>query len=444
MSAEVEDFLTADNPVPGQNYVVLSCIWPEKVLRRKELYLMKNFLKDTLSDPLQVKRILDKLELEQNLTYEEVEDMYESYCLGNATKIFKQFDEENDFQTSVRGIKVRGVYDTLKEARIRSEVLKRKDPNFETWVGQCGYWLPLEPQANDDEIEQVYSNPQLNKIFSKKQENMAERETVFDPMVKAEMEAKRKESELNTLVGEYNNKIDTQKTQFDEETQRKKDDAARETERRKAEQERQRQEMEAQNQTKKSKKSKKNKKNGHKLIKRTTASESSSSSTKESSEEPSNAISDRQTLISQLRDTAERINNLENSATVASSNQASESSSTESSSTEPSSTESSSTEQLAIRTTDAEDKIKQLRQILDERENVYQRVKDNQNQGDGPSLVTTTPAPISASDVNVNNNMMLSSDRGPDIFDGQHSDPWMQRKTDSEDIRLNSVLNKVL
>ena len=38
----------------------------------------------------------------------------------------KEFAEQVDFQTSVRGIKVRGSYETMREAQIRSEVLKRK------------------------------------------------------------------------------------------------------------------------------------------------------------------------------------------------------------------------------------------------------------------------------------------------------------------------------
>ena len=215
-----EDFLTADPPIPGQNYFVYSCIWPEKTLRRKELFLMKHFLQNILSDPLHLKRILDQMEVEQELEYTEVEDLYESYILAYGEEINKKFDEDNDFQTSTRGIKVQGTYDTLKEARIRSEVLKRKDPNFDKWIGQVGYWCPMEPHGNGNEdLEQVFSEPVLNQLYSKKQENAIEKETVFDPLVQAEMqkkEAARRETELNQLVGTHNDNLESGRDSFRE------------------------------------------------------------------------------------------------------------------------------------------------------------------------------------------------------------------------------------
>ena len=45
----VEDFLSVDQPVPGQNFCCMSFVSPEKVIRRKQMYLVKEFLKDLLS-----------------------------------------------------------------------------------------------------------------------------------------------------------------------------------------------------------------------------------------------------------------------------------------------------------------------------------------------------------------------------------------------------------
>ena len=232
MSDITEDFLENDPPIPGQNYVCLSCVWPEKVLRRKQLYFVKSFLAATLSDQNIVKRLSEK----PAVSYQEAEDLYESYLLKHGKDITRQFDEENDFQTNVRGIKIRGTYDSPKEAGVRAEVIKRRDPKFETWVGQVGYWLPMEPNVNDDDVEQVYSDPKLNQLFSKKQENTVEKEQVFDPMVVAEMEAKRKEQELNKLVKIHNEHIDSHRDEFDKDIQRKVEAATKETERRKVEQ----------------------------------------------------------------------------------------------------------------------------------------------------------------------------------------------------------------
>ena len=47
MSKEiVEDFLEVDQPIPGQNYVCMSFISPEEVLKKKEIHFIHNFLKE--------------------------------------------------------------------------------------------------------------------------------------------------------------------------------------------------------------------------------------------------------------------------------------------------------------------------------------------------------------------------------------------------------------
>ena len=41
-----EDFLSVDNPIAGQNYVCLSFVSPDKIIKNKELFYVKEFLKD--------------------------------------------------------------------------------------------------------------------------------------------------------------------------------------------------------------------------------------------------------------------------------------------------------------------------------------------------------------------------------------------------------------
>ena len=360
MSDITEDFLENDPPIPGQNYSCISCVWPEKVLRRKSIYLIKHFL----AEPQTFKRLAEMVEQKKHVSYEEVEDLYESYLLKNGKAIEKKFDEENDFQTSVRGIKIRGTYDTLKEARVRAEVLKRRDPKFETWVGQVGFWLPMEPNVNDDSVEQAYSDPKLNQLFSKKQENTDEKEQVFDPMVVAEMEAKRKEQELNKLVKIHNENLDKHRDDFDKETQRKVEEATKETEKRKAAQLEERNAVVAATPAiTDGKKRQKKKKHSHKTV----------------APEPT---------------------------------------------PEPPATTTTQT---------PKEKITELRNILDEREQKYQE-----------TLAVNAAGGVDQVNLNINNDMMLTSDRGPDIFDSKDADPWMQRKREAEDNKLNSVIKKIL
>jgi len=42
---QVQDFLDVDAPITGQNYVLLSFLSPEDMIRKKELFLMHQFLK---------------------------------------------------------------------------------------------------------------------------------------------------------------------------------------------------------------------------------------------------------------------------------------------------------------------------------------------------------------------------------------------------------------
>ena len=51
----------------------------------------------------------------------------------------RDFDEQNKFQTSIRGVKVRGVFDTREAAAARAKKLSTLDSNFHVFVGQVGY-----------------------------------------------------------------------------------------------------------------------------------------------------------------------------------------------------------------------------------------------------------------------------------------------------------------
>ena len=45
-----EDFLEADDAIRGQNYVCLSFVSPEDVLKNKELFFMQKFLKKLVKE----------------------------------------------------------------------------------------------------------------------------------------------------------------------------------------------------------------------------------------------------------------------------------------------------------------------------------------------------------------------------------------------------------
>ena len=43
--SEKEDFLEVDKPIPGQNYVCLSFVSPEKIVKQKELFVFTRLVR---------------------------------------------------------------------------------------------------------------------------------------------------------------------------------------------------------------------------------------------------------------------------------------------------------------------------------------------------------------------------------------------------------------
>ena len=185
----IEDYLEADKEIRGQNYVCLSFISPENVLKDKEMFKVHNFLQSIAT--------------EYNLEETDILSKYKDYLFNEEEHLNKQFTEKNNFKTSVRGLKVRGTYDTIQEAEMRAKRLQKSDPNFNVFVGQVGFWLPWDPEPQSIEKEN-YLNDELNTLMSKYKENMDEREEIFntrkrDLIEKNNLEVEQKQAELAEL-----------------------------------------------------------------------------------------------------------------------------------------------------------------------------------------------------------------------------------------------------
>lgn len=174
---EEEDFLDVDTALPGQNFCCLSFLSPEKVLERKEVFVMKKFL--------------DFLNLH---TEENVQSKFDDFLFTHEESLTKEFTEQNNGQSSCRGLKVRGVYDSLKEAQNRAKLLQRMDRNFNVYVGQVGYWLPWDP--NPDHVqESEYLEGELNKLMKGYKNNQAERDFFYAEQVQTYKNTKASSSE---------------------------------------------------------------------------------------------------------------------------------------------------------------------------------------------------------------------------------------------------------
>lgn len=179
----VEDFLEVDQPIPGQNYVCMSFISPEEVLKKKEIHFIHHFLKETCKN--------------YGLSLDDLEEKYKDYMFSNGEKLEKEYYELNKFQTTVRGLKVRGVYDTLVEAQSKAKKLQNKDPNFNVFIGQMGYWLPWDPNPLKLD-KQEYAEQELNTLVQKYKENADKKDAHFRENIDYVKEQAAKQKQLAT------------------------------------------------------------------------------------------------------------------------------------------------------------------------------------------------------------------------------------------------------
>lgn len=221
-----EEFLTADPEIPGQRFCLLSFLSPEKVLARKDLFFFEMFLKNyevqwkskNLEKFLaaQVLQFNTKLEaeaarlattdlsgasdicLQSRIPVDNVLGNYAEFIKANAkeinqTKIKEDFDDfmyvnskkleddfyaKNEFQTTVRGLKIRGVYGSQEEATARAKKLQRQDPIHNIYVAELGKWLPWDPSPTDVQ-NQEYADEQLNMLMKGYKENEESREQFY-------------------------------------------------------------------------------------------------------------------------------------------------------------------------------------------------------------------------------------------------------------------------
>jgi hypothetical protein len=227
----VEDFLDEDDPISGQQYVLLSFISPEKVLDKKDLFFFRQFLHAYEVDwkiknlekflvesvnhingqldekvaelekseqfdsaticrknKLSVSDIMSKYatfiqtsKVELNKT--KINEAYEDFLYSHKAKLEEKFHAENDFHTTMRGVKVRGVYGNPKEAEIKAKKLQSKDKYHNIFMAEVGKWTPWDPSTYEVK-DQEYNNDQLNSLMKKYKENEDSREKFFDERTK--------------------------------------------------------------------------------------------------------------------------------------------------------------------------------------------------------------------------------------------------------------------
>jgi hypothetical protein len=145
-------------------------------------------------------------EEDSRLKENSTDDDFKNFLDKNEDKLNAQFQREHAFQTSTRGLKVRGVYPTQEEAELRCKKLREADPNHDIYVGPIGIWIPWDPDAyKTGRVE--FMEEELNQLHQEKIKNEAKAKQEFDNRVK---ETKRKAIEENIKLAEKSGNALTQ------------------------------------------------------------------------------------------------------------------------------------------------------------------------------------------------------------------------------------------
>lgn len=128
-----------------------------------------------------------------------IKSAYDDFIYTKGEELEHDFHKENDFKTSVRGLKVRGVYSTHREACARAQKLQKQDPIHNVFVGQVGYWLPWDPEPSRVG-EQEYAEKELNELMRKYKENDEKRKEIFENEKDSRVQAARDEAKKNNVT----------------------------------------------------------------------------------------------------------------------------------------------------------------------------------------------------------------------------------------------------
>jgi len=214
------DVLDEDKQIAGQKFVCISFISPEKIVKLKELFFFEEFLKKWEFSKNMEKFIqfLNFVSYKYKLSFDEVskdykeflkeeqellvkgnmEDDYKTFLDQNEEDLENAFNVKHNFQTSTRGIKIRGAYPTMEEAELRCKMLREVDPNHDVFVGPVGMWMPWDPEAyKTGRVE--YMEEELNQLMQEKNKNENFAKSAFDQRVK---ETKKKAIEENIKAAE--------------------------------------------------------------------------------------------------------------------------------------------------------------------------------------------------------------------------------------------------
>ena len=241
------DLCDEDQPIAGQKFACMSFVSPEKILKKREVYLFNQFVKNwEFSKSMEryfdfIHFIAYKYSLQADVLITDfndfvkeesdkikksgIDDDYKNFLDKQEDKLNESFNREHAFQTSVRGLKIRGVYSTQEEAEERCKKLRDKDPNHDIYVGPVGVWVPWDPDAYktgrvehmEEELNALHKEKLKNEEMAKKEFEERIRETKKKAIMENIDKANKSGNVLTQTMDEEGNLIGVKETvNFDE------------------------------------------------------------------------------------------------------------------------------------------------------------------------------------------------------------------------------------
>jgi hypothetical protein len=209
------DLCDEDPVIASQKFVCISFVSPEKILKQREQFIFEKFVQqwefsksiekfgeflNFVSFKYKIK--LDDImnDMKEYVTEEKahlksfsVENDFKNFMDKSEDRLTEEFNKLHEFNTSVRGVKIRGSYSSQAEAELRCKKLRENDPHHDIFVGPVGVWMPWDPDAyKTGRVE--FMEEQLNQLHQEKIKNEEKAKQEFDQRVR---DAKRKAIEEN-------------------------------------------------------------------------------------------------------------------------------------------------------------------------------------------------------------------------------------------------------
>ena len=212
----VVDYLDEDPEIPTQKYTIISFLSPEKILKSKEKFFFEKFIEWQSFDwkikglehfnaflakkySLKIEDLMKDAEefgkvREKEIKDTDVQEQWAVFLLKHEKELQETFDNSVEFQTNVRGVKVRRCFSSVEEAQVMAKVLQRKYPKDNLYIGKVGAWLPWEPSEHlMPEVE--YAEKELNELMRRYKENESNKDIFFADEREAKVKAHKEENE---------------------------------------------------------------------------------------------------------------------------------------------------------------------------------------------------------------------------------------------------------